>query len=230
MQNLPTSKVYEKEFKYMPWGNLIKEVEAYVIKHAPKEGTVLDLLCGPGYLLGKLQKQRKDLKYHGIDLETEFIKYAKKTYPNIAFEVADVLRWKSGIQYDVILCTGGLHHLPFKQQEPFIKKLSQIVKKEGFVIIADPYIDDFSSEQDRKIAGAKLGFEYLIATIRKGATSDVIKATIDIMSNDVLLIEYKNSIKKVKPLLKEYFTKLEQHKTWPKGNTDYGDYYFILKP
>ena len=229
MQNLPTSEVYEKEFKYMPWGVLVKEVKEYVVRHAPLNGSVLDLLCGPGYLLGKLQSVRNDLSYHGVDLESEFIEHAHKIYPSIFFEVGDAIKWNSKNQFDVVLCTAGLHHLPYSQQETFIEKLSRLVKKDGFVIIADPYIDDYSNESERKISGAKLGCEYLVSTIQNGGTDDVIKAAIDILSNDVQLVEFKASIKKNKPIFEKYFSVVEMHKTWPKKETQYGDYFFILR-
>jgi 2-polyprenyl-3-methyl-5-hydroxy-6-metoxy-1,4-benzoquinol methylase len=229
MQNLPTAEIYEKEFKYMPWGILIKEVEGYISKNAPQNGTVLDMLCGPGYLLGKLQKLRSDLSYHGVDLESEFIDHAKKLYPEISFEIADAFKWNSDKQFDVVLCTAGLHHLPYDQQEPFVEKLSKLVKKDGFAIIGDPYIDDYSNEKERKVAGAKLGYEYLVTTIENGGTDDVIDAAIGVLVNDVTLVEWKSSIKKNKPVFEKYFTHVEMHKTWPKEESEYGDYYFILR-
>jgi 2-polyprenyl-3-methyl-5-hydroxy-6-metoxy-1,4-benzoquinol methylase len=229
MQNLPTASVYEKEFKYMPWGMLISEVREFVSKNAPANGKVLDLLCGPGYLLGKLQEDRKDLQYLGVDLESEYIEYAKNQYPTISFETHDAFTWESAETFDVVLVTAGLHHLPYDQQESFIKKVSELVARDGFAIIGDPYIDDFSNETERKIAGAKLGYEYLAATIRSGGTEDVVDAAIGVLTNDVKLVEWKSSIIKNKPLFEKYFTSVEMHKTWPKEETEYGDYYFILK-
>lgn len=229
MQNLPTSEVYEKEFKYMPWGVLIHEVEDYIIKHAPQNAKVLDLLCGPGYLLGKLKNKRTDLQCLGVDLEKEFIDCAQSKYPGIHFEVADAFGWNSNNQYDVILVTAGLHHLPPEQQEKFVKKVSELVTSDGFVIIGDPYIDDYSDEKERKIAGAKLGYEYLAETIRNGGTEDVIDAAIQVMINDVKLVEWKSSVAKNTPIFMKYFSQVEKHKTWPKEESGYGDYYFILK-
>lgn len=229
VQNLPTAEIYEKEFTYMPWGVLVKEIEVLVSSLTPQSADVLDLMCGPGYLLGRLIKLRPDLSSVGVDLEPEFISYAKKTYPGIRFEVGNTSEWVSETQYDVVLCTAGLHHLPYEQQEEFIKKIATLVKPGGFAVVADPYIDDYSNETERKIAGAKLGYEYLVTTIKNGATDDVVKAAIDIMSNDVYLVEFKSSIRKNKPLFEKYFSDVEMHKTWPKEETEYGDYYFILR-
>lgn len=229
MQNLPTAQVYEKEFRYMPWGMLISEIERCVISGAPQNASVLDLLCGPGYLLDKLQKQRPDLRYKGVDFEKQFIEYARKLNPNIEFEVADVIEWNGRDKFDVILCTGGLHHLPFEYQETFIQKISNQLSPTGFAIVGDPYIDDFANEGERKLSGAKLGYEYLVATIKNGATKDVIEAAVVVLSNDILLVEYKSSIKKNEPIFRKYFASIEIHKTWPKQDSGYGDYYFVLK-
>ncbi len=229
MQNLPSPEVYEKEFKYMPWGILIQEIQSIVLEQAPKDANVLDLLCGPGYLLAQLKKKRSDLRCTGVDLEPDFIAYAKQQYADMTFIVDDAASWKSDQTYDVLLCTAGVHHLPYAQQEPFIQKLSTLVSAEGFAIVADPYIDDYSDELSRKLAGARLGYEYLAATIQNGASEDVIQAAVDVLRNDVLLIEYKNSIKKMKPLFEKYFSHVEMHKTWPQEETEYGDYYFVLR-
>lgn len=229
MQNLPTSEVYEKEFKYMPWGILIAEIQEYILKNIPQKGKLLDLLCGPGYLLGQIKNKRNDVICLGVDFESEYITYAKQLYSTIDFVHEDVLVWKSDSVWDAIVCTGGLHHLDYMSQEPFIAKLATLVSSNGFAIIADPYIDDYEDESDRKFASAKLGYEYLKATIQKDAPNDVLKATADLIANDVLRIEYKSSIQKVRPIFEKYFSSVEMHKTWPNIDSGYGDYYFILK-
>lgn len=228
MQNLPTAEVYEKEFTYMPWGALINEVFE-IIKKVPEHSRVLDLLCGPGYLLGKMKKIRPDLELMGVDLESDYIEFAKDKYPDITFIVADAAIWNTDEKFDLILVTAGVHHLPFEQQENFIKKVSQLIAENGQVIIADPYIGNYSNEQERKLASAKLGYEYLIETIQRGGGNDVIQAAVDVMTNDIFLVEYKNVVRDIEPVMKKYFSQVELHKTWPQEETDYGDYYFVLK-
>ena len=229
MQNLPTAEVYQKGAHYMPWGILVSEIEQYVIGNTPRGGTVLDLLCGTGYILGELCKKRPDLKYIGVDLEKDFITYAQKEYPAIEFHVDNAITWNAEQKYDVVLCTGGLHHISYDQQKEFLGKIASLIRQGGFAIVGDPYIDDYTNEQERKLAATKLGYEYLVATIKNGATDDVIKATASLIENDVLCVEFKDSVKNVEPYLKEYFSFIDKHKTWPKKKTQYGDYYFILK-
>lgn len=229
MQNLPTAETYQREVKYMPWGILISEVIDYVVKNVPQNGSVLDLLCGTGNLINQIYKLRPDIKFTGVDLEPEYIRYAKDQNAAVNFLVGDAFTWDNGQKFNVVLCTGGLHHLEHKNQKEFIKKISSLVKADGFAIVGDPYIDSYTNETERKVAAAKLGVEYLITTIKNGATDDVIKAASSLIDNDVFLVEFKDSVKKVEPYFREYFSSVTKHKTWPKEDTEYGDYWFLLK-
>jgi len=229
MKELPTPEIYEKEFKYMPWGILIKKILDITKQDTQKGSNILDLMCGPGYLLSKIKELRPDLKLKGVDINEEFIGYAQEKYDGIKFEVADVLKWKTKEKYDLILCTGGLHHLPYEKQEELVKEIRSLLNEEGFCIIADPYIDDYSNEKERKLAALKLGYEYLIEVIKNSAPKEIISAAVDILNNDLMGFEFKNSIKKNKLIFEKYFSSVLVHKTWPKSNSEYGDYFFILR-
>lgn len=229
MKQLPDPKIYEKEFKYMPWGVLIRDVLRLVLR-VRKESKVLDLMCGPGYLLSKIHEKRKDLFLTGVDIDSRYIRYARRKYKGIDFVKADSLKWQSRAKFDLVLCTAGLHHLPYAQHEKFIRKISNLLAPEGFCILADPYVAKYSNEKQRKLAAAELGFNYLKATIENNSSDDVIAATIDILFNDVLPKgEYKTFIDRVKKFAKKYFGDVKVVKTWPKFKSNYGDYYLILR-
>lgn len=229
MKELPTPEVYEKEFKYMPWGTLIEQVLDYLEQQTPKEAKVLDLMCGPGYLLGKIKQLRPDLNLTGVDIDKRYIDFAKEKYQDIHFFASDSMGWQTDDKFDLIICTAGVHHLPYEKQEEFIKKIFTLLKEDGFCIIADPYIDDYSNEKERLLAASKLGYEYLVAVIENNAPEDIISATVDILNNDVMKSEFKTSIKKNKEIFAKYFSFVEIHKSWPKSDSEYGDYFFILK-
>lgn len=233
MQNLPSAAIYNEEIKFMPWGILIAQIEELIAGSVPHNGEVLDLLCGTGNLLGRLYTHRPDVVYTGVDLENEYIEFARRSYPQLNFEVGDVLEWSNGKSYDVVVVTGGLHHLPYDRQASFVLKVSGLLKQGGFAIIADPYIDNYldesESESERKLAAAKLGYEYLIATINNGAPDGVVEATAGLITNDVLGVEFKTAVAKIRPIFETYFSSIEEHKTWPQSDTEYGDYYFVLR-
>jgi trans-aconitate methyltransferase len=218
-----------KELPTLPWAELTSTVLDFVVEKAPKGASVVDLMCGPGYLLGKINKSRPDLSLNGVDIDKSFIAFAKKKYKKIQFTKADALKWSSKEKYDLILCTGGLHHLPYSKQADLVKRMSSLLKSNGICIIADTHIDNYSNETQRRAASARLGYGYLNATIERGASPQIIKEAIDILHNDVLGFEYKTSVKNNSHLFRKYFSKMEIHKTWPQTKTDYGDYFFVLK-
>jgi SAM-dependent methyltransferase len=230
MKQLPSPAVYEKEFRYMPWGILARQVIALVAKQAPRNGKVLDLMCGPGYMLSKIQQLRTDVELCGVDIDKRYITYGRKQYSNIIFTAADVLLWKpKGRFYDVVVCTGGLHHIAYSKQERFLSKLSTLLKQDGTAIVADPYVRKYSNERTRRLAAAELGYEYLRAVINNGAPDGITSATIDIMYNDILPNgEYKTYTARIEKVLRKYFKIIKLHKTWPKEKSEYGDYYWVV--
>jgi SAM-dependent methyltransferase len=227
MKGLPDSKIYEQELEYWPYKASWHKVLDYVCQNTPENATLLDLMCGPGYLLGKIAERRKDLKLVGMDIDERYISYAKEKYPQISFEPGDIFLWKPNILADVVTCTGSLHHVPYEQQEQAFQKMAAMMKPEGFFLLSDCYIDDYSSEKERKLAAAKLGYEYLIGTIKNGAPDPVTEPCIDILWNDVMMKEFKTSMKKRQLIFEKYFEKVETIKTWPKVESEYGDYISI---
>ncbi|MDD5340819.1 MAG: class I SAM-dependent methyltransferase [Patescibacteria group bacterium] len=229
MKELPESKIYELELLYMPYKKSLEKVLEIINSQAPKNGTLLDIMCGPGYLLGQISDKRGDLKLVGVDLDERYISFSKEKYPKISFEVGDTLSWQPQQLFDVVICTGSIHHIVYEKQDRAIARIADMVKPDGLVIISDCHIDDYANEKERKIAAAKLGYEYLVETIKNGAPDDVIAATVDILHNDVMKNEYKTSLKKRLPIFNKYFGNVEVVKTWPDIESQYGDYIMVCK-
>ena len=229
MKDIHVPKTYEQELIYMPYKESLKKTIEIICSEAPVNGTLLDLMCGPGYLLAKISEKRRDLSLLGVDIDKRYIEYAKRKYPGIAFEVGDVLEWKPEKTLDVVICTGSLHHIPYEKQQQVMEIISSMVRPKGVVIISDCHIDDYSNENERKVAAARLGYEYLIETIKNGAPKPVIEAAIDILCNDVTMKEFKTSLKKRIPTFEMIFRKVEVLKTWPELESEYGDYIVVCK-
>lgn len=229
MRELPRPEVYEQEFHHFPWGALIDRVLNTITDHAPKGGTLLDLMCGPGYLLGKIHERRPDLLLRGVDIDEDFVRHAQAQHPYAEFEQADCRTWQSKERHDVVVCTAGTHHIPYDDQPTFLRRIPSFTKPAGLCILADPYIDDYATEAERQLAAARLGYEYLLATLKTSPPPEIIAAAIDIMHNDVLGHEWKTSIKQARPLLEDIFTDVQIHKTWPDHKSEHGDYYLIAR-
>jgi SAM-dependent methyltransferase len=83
MKGLPDSKIYELELKYWPYKASWKKVLEIICAKSPRNGTLLDIMCGPGYLLGKIALKRPDLKLTGMDIDKRYINYSKEKYPDL---------------------------------------------------------------------------------------------------------------------------------------------------
>lgn len=75
---------------------------------------ILDIGCGPGYILDFLPK----VDYTGIDLDQSYIEQAKKKYGNrgnfICKSVDDFIL-ETSQSFDIVIATGVLHHLDDNQ-------------------------------------------------------------------------------------------------------------------
>lgn len=228
MKQLPEAEVYEKGLRYWPYRKSLDLVLNHVVVHAPRYGSLLDVMCGPGYLLGQIAQDRPDLNLKGVDIDERYVSYGREAYPKTSFEQGDILSWSPASQFDVVVCTGAVHHIPYEQQEAAIANIASFVKPGGLAIISDCYIDPYRNEAERKIAAARLGYEYLAETIRSGAPDDVVEWTADILRNDVLMHEFKPSLAKRIPMLVRHFSEMTTFKPWPiESGPGYGDYVHI---
>jgi hypothetical protein len=66
---LPSSEVYERELSFMPYRESLRMVIDIISSKAPKKGRVIDLMCGPGWLVNKIKDRRPDLSVMRIGLQ-----------------------------------------------------------------------------------------------------------------------------------------------------------------
>jgi SAM-dependent methyltransferase len=228
MKGLPGSEVYEQELEFIPYRESLQQVHRYVCC-VPPMARLLDVMCGPGYLLGQIEKSRPDVVLAGVDIDERYIGHATNKYPRISFTVGDIRTLHPEPTFDVVLCTGSLHHLPYEHQEAGIERIAGMVKPDGFVVLSDCYIGSFTNEAGRKLAAAKLGYEYLRATIQNGAPPEIVQEMVDILGNDVMMREFKTSLDRRLPILQTFFGDVQTNKTWPKFASDYGDYISVCR-
>ena len=137
MKQLPEAETYERGLAYWPYRTSLQKVLEKVVSSAPRDGTLLDIMCGPGYLLGEIAKKRGDLSLAGIDIDERYVEYARNMYPGCTVIKGDVLNDKPFVGVDVVICTGSIHHIPYAQQPDAIKNIASMVKRDGLVIISD---------------------------------------------------------------------------------------------
>jgi 2-polyprenyl-3-methyl-5-hydroxy-6-metoxy-1,4-benzoquinol methylase len=187
------------------------------------------MMCGPGYLLGEILKKRIDLALTGVDIDAPSLAYARSRYWgfwHIAFEKGNVLAWQSAAPFDVVLCTGALHHVPYDLQDFAIENIAKMVKQGGFAVISDCYVGYFVEEKTRRRRALKLGDKYMeFVLAQANVPIEVIEETLQILLDDVAGKENKDSFLNREAMLKRHFRKVVTVKTWPnKKLGGYGDY------
>lgn len=102
-------------------------------KYNPK--TILDVGCGEGFITSRLGNKFKEADILGIDIEQEYIDYAKffNTYDNVRYELNSIDTLPE-IKYDLIVATEVLEHL--EDPKGAIEKLKAV--SGGIILITIP--------------------------------------------------------------------------------------------
>lgn len=142
----PTSikkRIWDKEFSGPKWDfidNTVGDcVYPYLDKYA-KNGSILDLGCGPGNTANELNADVYQ-SYTGVDIsEAALAKAVKRTQENgrtgkNTFVNSDFLGYQPTQDFNIILFRESLYHVPYGQVLPILKKFSKHLKSDGVFIV-----------------------------------------------------------------------------------------------
>lgn len=102
-----------------------------------KNFKVLDIMCGKGELYYLVNKYLHSFSYEGLDISEEMIAAGKKENPDINLKVCDILSYQTNNKYDIIIISGGLHHI-FAQAETVLKKVASWLVPGGYFVNLEP--------------------------------------------------------------------------------------------
>lgn len=153
---------------------------------------VLDIGCGFGNLLELLPK---NINYMGIDINQNYINYAKKRYRSRGrFICADVTKLRLGQEnFDVIYISSLFHHLSNIEVKKLLESLLPTIKKETIVVSADgvylknqSVLSRFTLSQDRgKYIRTKEGYldltEKYFSSINYKIVSNLLNIPVDLI-------------------------------------------------
>jgi len=106
------------------------------------DASVLEIGCGIGTFSSLLSNIIPNGKALCLDISDESIEFAKKTYnsnSNLNFETANAVQYDfKETKFDTIILPDVIEHIPLEQHAQLFEKLSQMLKKEGFIFIHIP--------------------------------------------------------------------------------------------
>ena len=99
---------------------------------------ILDIGCGTGYIVNYLPK---DVTYIGFDVNSKYIKYAKKKYNNLNYSFNCEYLSKDALikygQFDIVMMNGLVHHLNDDDTINILMLANNCLKKKGVVVGID---------------------------------------------------------------------------------------------
>lgn len=103
----------------------------------PANAKILDVGCGTA----RYAKLFPEANYTGVDISQEYIKKAKKQFPDKTFMVMDAAELKFENQtFDAVFAVGMFHHLSDEKALKAASEMVRVCKKEGVVLIIDPVL------------------------------------------------------------------------------------------
>jgi len=155
----PLASLYEKATRLVIESYYSQVAEEVVSRF--KEGTLLDLGTGPGYLPIEIVKKSPSIRCDGVDLSGRLIKMARANAlkagmaDRLNFEVGNAAKLRfEDASYDMVLSTGMLHML--KDPLRVLRECYRVLKPGGEAWIYDPA--RVSSQMDKGKWKASLNF------------------------------------------------------------------------
>ena len=136
-------KLWDRDFSGGKWDFIDNTAGDCVYPHLEKyakNGSILDLGCGPGNTANELSSDAYR-NYFGVDIsEVALAKAIKRTQENgraakNSFVRSDFLGYNPTQDFDIILFRESLYHVPYGQVLPILKKYSKYLKKDGVFIV-----------------------------------------------------------------------------------------------
>lgn len=144
--------------------------ELFKILKPYKSNSILDVGCGEGFTLKKLEEKRIGKNNEGIDFSEDAIRLGNEIYPQLKLAIGDVydLKFKDN-SFDIAVCTEVLEHLedPVKA----VSEIKRVTKKyivfsvpnEPFFIMANflrgKYLKNFGNHPEHINHWTARGFE-----------------------------------------------------------------------
>ena len=96
-------------------------------------GPVLDLACGPGQVAGYLQ--HKGLDVRGLDLSERMVELARENFPEVDFEVGDLLHLGERESFAALTAFYAVVHLSDQRIERAFQEMFTALRPDGRLLV-----------------------------------------------------------------------------------------------
>ena len=102
---------WDDMLEYGPTNRHIYRLKQCVLSGLPF-ASVLDVGCGSGLVLRDLLQQRPNIEVAGVDVSPRAVEMSRRRLPSGTFAVLDVTAEHLTQQFDLVICTEVLEHIP----------------------------------------------------------------------------------------------------------------------
>jgi len=113
-------------FEYMD--GFRKDIIRSILKHIPRDISILELGCSKGQTIGKL-KEMGFTEITGVDINESGLKIAREEFPEFEFIKSAIEEYNSTKMYDLVLTSGLLIHIQPDNLPNVINKMKKLSKK-----------------------------------------------------------------------------------------------------
>lgn len=150
-----------------------RQTYAFIRRHAPHKGRLLDLGCGDGTVLWLAREDGWEVK--GIELFPEHVRLVRETL-GLDVDVSDITAYRGVHEaWDCVVLTHVLEHLP----DPVgaLRKIHDLLKPGGVGVLEFPNIDAFDAGLRRLLERLHVHRRHYAATYVPGHVQEFCRAS-----------------------------------------------------
>ena len=120
----------------------------------------LDVGCGNGRMSGILAAA--GFRVTGVDVSEEMLRLARSRHPQVEFVRADICRWQSPEDYDLIVAWDSTFHVPHDRQAATVRRLRSALVHGGILLFT-------AGDGDGETTGKMDGVEFYYSSLTESA-------------------------------------------------------------